>query len=83
MASRKKAKEPTKFYINRAKFIANEAEKMLQAVKRCLNESEGFPIYLDDLQIMVDNLVYLSVAHNAVLNEHYSNINKPKRSRRK
>jgi hypothetical protein len=28
-------------------------------------------------------LVYLSVAHNAVLNEHYSNINKPKRSRRK
>jgi len=42
------------FYVNRAQVVAEEADKLLQAVKRCLNESKGFPIYLSDLQVLVD-----------------------------
>ena len=57
------------YYINRAIILAEEAEKTHKAVKNCLTESKLFPIYLADLQTQVDNLMYLNVANNAVLNE--------------
>jgi hypothetical protein len=75
--------EKNNFYINRAIHIAEEAEKTLAAVKRCLTESKLFPIYLADLQIQVDNLMYLNVANNAVMNEKaYSVKKKPRRKRK-
>jgi len=78
-----KTNKPTKFYINRAKQTAEDADKLLQAVKRCLNESELFPIYLPDLQTLVDNLMYLNVMHNAVHNEFYSSLKRKKKKGRK
>lgn len=71
------------FYVNRAQVIAEEADKLLQSVKRCLNESEMFPIYLSDLQILVDNLMYLNVMNNAVQNEKFSYPKKKTRRKRK
>jgi hypothetical protein len=70
------------FYINRAIYTIEEAEKVLVAVKRCLIESRGFPIYLDDLHILVDNLMYLNAANNAVLFEKLSLKKKPRRKRK-
>jgi len=71
------------FWINRAIYTVEEAEKTLLAVKRCLIEARGFPIYLDDLKILVDNLTYLNVAHNAVMNEKaYAAKKKPRRKRK-
>ena len=78
-----KTNKPTKFYLNRAKQTADDADKLLQAVKRCLNESELFPIYLIDLQTLVNNLILLNAMHNAVHNEFYSSLKRPKKKNRK
>lgn len=63
--------ESTKYYLNQAKVVANKADDLLQSVKNCLTESEMFPIYLKDLQEMVNTLMYLNAAHNAVQEEHF------------
>lgn len=57
-----------KNYIKDAILVTKEAEKLLKAVQNCLENSNGFPIYLSDLQEMIDNLMYLNIAHNAVNN---------------
>lgn len=70
--------KPHKGYVYRAQSIIPEIEKLTAAVKDCLEKSEGFPIYLDDLQDLVNNLVYLRVAHDAVNEERRSVfMNKP------
>jgi hypothetical protein len=53
-------------YVKDAITVTKEAEKLLKAVQNCLEKSDAFPIYLSDLQDMIDNLMYLNVAHNAV-----------------
>lgn len=72
-----KTKKPNKEYVKRAQRLLPEIQKTFDAVSRCLNESELFPIYLVDLQDMVDSLMYLNVAHNVVLNaEHNERLSK-------
>jgi hypothetical protein len=71
------------FYINRAIYTAEEAEKLLAAVKRCLVEARWFPIYLDDLKILVENLTYINVMHNAVMNDRAAASKKKPRRKRK
>lgn len=63
----------TNNFLEQSKTIINEIEKLLPPIKNCIDKG-GFPIYLSDLQILVDNLMYLNVANNAVNNERfYSN----------
>jgi hypothetical protein len=79
-----KSKKQNKYYVKRAQGLIPEIQKLLNSVSECLNKSEMFPIYLKDLQEMVDNLTYLDVAQNAVINMEYEEfLNKSNKNKKR
>ena len=72
-------------YIRRARIISEEADILLQSVKRSLycDELPQFPLYLYDLKELIDNLCYLNVANNAVNNHIHNTNNLPLLSKKK
>ena len=43
-------------FLEQSKTIINEIEKLLPSIKLCVDKG-GFPVYLEDLQILADNLM--------------------------
>lgn len=68
-------------YLNRAKSLTKDLEKLTKFVTHCINECDGFPIHLRDLQELVDNFMYLNFMHNAL--QDYSRKPFPKKRAKK
>jgi hypothetical protein len=56
-------------YIKEAQRLLPEIEKTFVAVKECIGESNQFPYYMIDLFSQVQQLMYLNIAHNAIINK--------------
>lgn len=52
--------------------VVAEARKLLDSTENCLEKSRMFPCYLSDLTELIDGLITLNGAHNAVSNVYFS-----------